>query len=301
MQRKALWASVVVLLLVALAAGQAQQAMEDYLDVYIAQVKPEKRADFDALSKKMALANRENKGDAWVAMETVYGPGDRVTFISTRHSYGETQTGEGAFMQAMEKAFGKPGMDKVFQDYSQCLVSQRNEIRRRRWDLSNAPSDPAALAKLIAETRYLRTVTVHVRPGQAANFESLLKELKTVREKATPNQTVLVSQAVAGQEGTVFYVTSLQTAMAGFDAIPPVQQLLGDWGYEKYLKASAETVADSETVINRFLPEISNAPQEMASLSPDFWIPKPEEPVVAKGKPVKKSVVNASQKTEEKH
>jgi hypothetical protein len=48
-----------VLLLAALAAGQAQ---EQYLDVYIAQVKPEKPAEFDAISRKIAAANRQNKG-----------------------------------------------------------------------------------------------------------------------------------------------------------------------------------------------------------------------------------------------
>ena len=60
--------AVAVVLLAALAAGQAQ---EQYLDVYIVQVKPEKRAEFDAISRKIAAANRQNKGDAWIAMETV--------------------------------------------------------------------------------------------------------------------------------------------------------------------------------------------------------------------------------------
>jgi len=304
MHWKRTWASVVVVLLVALAAGQAQQALDDYLDVYIAQVKPEKRADFDAIAKKIAAANRQNKGDTWLAMETVYGSGDRVSFVSTRHSYGDVETALGSFMQAMEKAYGKPATDKIFQDFNQCLVSQRSEIRRRRWDLSsNAPADSAAYAKMLANTRWLRTMAVHVRAGQLANFEALLKDLKTAREKASPPQTVFVSQAVAGQEGTVFYLTSLQSSLAGFDAIPPMQQLLGDWGYEKLLKASAETIEGSETVINRFLPDLSNTPDQVASLAPDFWIPKPEEPVVAKGKPIKKSVVNAkeSTKVEEKH
>ena len=50
MQRKALWTAIALVLLAAMAAAQAQQTQEDYLDVYTAQVKPEKRADFDALS-----------------------------------------------------------------------------------------------------------------------------------------------------------------------------------------------------------------------------------------------------------
>jgi hypothetical protein len=275
MQRKAIGSVIAFVLLAALAVGQAQQAQESYLDVFTVQVKPDKRADFDAISKKIAAANRQNKGDTWIAMETVYGPGDRVSFVSTRNSYGEVESAMGEFMGALQKTYGKAATDKMFQDVSQCTVSSRSEIRRRRWDLSsNAPSDPAAYAHLLGEARWLRTTMVHVRPGQVATYEAMTKDLKAAREKASPPLTVLVSQAVAGQEGTVFYVTTLQSSLAGFDGIPSMQKTLGDEGYAKFLKANADAVSGTETVINRFLPELSNAPEQVASIAPDFWTPK---------------------------
>src|SRR6266851_5495436 len=197
MQRKAIWTAVAVVLLAVLAVGQAQQAQESYLDVFTVQVKPEKRADFDAVSRKIAVANRENKGDTWLAMETTYGPGNRVTFISTRNSYGEVETAMGTFMEALQKTYGRAATDKMFQELNQCTLSSRSEIRRRRWDLSsNAPSDPAAFAKLLADSRWLRTNAVHVRPGHNNGFEAILKDLKAARDKASPPQTMLVSQAV---------------------------------------------------------------------------------------------------------
>jgi hypothetical protein len=282
MKRKALGTAVAVVLLAALAAGQSQ---EQYLDVDTVQVKPEKRAEFDALTKKFVAANRQNKGDVWITMETLYGPGNRVTFISTRQTYGDAEKANDAFYEALLKAYGKAGTDKLFQDYNQCTISSRNEFRRRRWDLSsNAPTDAAGIAKLVGGARYLRTNIVHVRPGQVAAFEAQLKDLKTAREKASPPQTVLVSQAVAGQEGTVFYVTSLQPALAAFDSIPTAQQLLGEEGYAKFLKTSAEVVSNTETVINRLVPELSNAPQEVAAVAPDFWTPKPMVAKTATGK-----------------
>jgi hypothetical protein len=272
MKRKALWTTFAVVLLAALATGQAQ---EQYLDVYIAQVKPEKRADFDAISKKIVAANRQNKGDSWIAMETVYGRGDRVTFTSMRSSYADADKGSEIFNQALQKSYGKDSAEKMMHDFDQCLSSSRGEFRRRRWDLSsNAPADAAAMAKMLGNTRFLRTTAVHVRPGQVATFEALLKDLKTAREKASPPQTALVSQAVAGQEGTVFYVTSLQNSMAGFDAIPTMPQMLGDEGYAKFLKTNAEVVENTETVINHFLPELSNAPEDVVAAAPDYWRPK---------------------------
>jgi len=133
MQRKAVWASIVVVLFGVLLVAQAQ---ESYLDVYVVQVKPEKRADFDAISKKIAAANRQNGGDSWLAMETVYGPGNRVTFVSTRQSYGEIEKATGTFYEALQKTYGKAPTEKMLADFSQCLESSRSEIRRRRWDLN---------------------------------------------------------------------------------------------------------------------------------------------------------------------
>ena len=63
--RRALWALSVV---VCLAAPVAVQAQGDYLDVYTVKVKPEKLADFQALTKKWADANRRYDGDRWLAL-----------------------------------------------------------------------------------------------------------------------------------------------------------------------------------------------------------------------------------------
>lgn len=299
MKWRALGTAVVVVLLSALALSQAA---DQYLDVYIAQVKPEKRADFDAIGKKMVAANRQNHGDNWITMETAYGPGNRITFVSTRNSYAETETGGDAFNAAVQKAFGKAGTDKLFQDYSQCIASYRNELRRRRWDLSsNAPADAAAEAKMVGNTRWLRTTAVHVRAGRADEFEALLKDVKAAREKASPSVTTLVSQAVAGQEGTVYYITTLENSMAGFDSIPSLQKALGDEGYAKFLKTSADVVERVETAINHFLPELSNPPEQVMAAAPDYWNPKPM--VAAKGKTKTGEMVNAAEKgkTEEKN
>lgn len=291
MKRKSVWTAVVVVLLAVLAVGQ-----EQYLDVYTAQVKPEKRADFDAITKKMVAANRQN-GDAWMTMETVYGPGNRVTFISMRSSYGDVEKGMGAFEGALAKSLGPAGVQKLFQDFSQTVVSTRNELRRRRWDLSsNAPSDPAAQMKMLGESRWLRTSIVHVKAGQGAAFEGLLKDIKAAREKSNPPQTSLVSQAVAGQEGTVYYITVLTSSLGGFDKVATAQQLLGDEGYAKYLKTIADTVETGETVINRFLPELSNPLADVVAAAPDYWNPKPMVAAKAKAKEV---VVDAAEKTKQ--
>src|SRR6266851_3692677 len=79
--RRALWALAVV---VCLAAPIAVQAQGDYLDVYIVKVKPEKLADFQALTKKWADANRRYNGDRWLALQALYGEGNVYQFTRTR-------------------------------------------------------------------------------------------------------------------------------------------------------------------------------------------------------------------------
>ena len=271
--RKALWALAVSVWLAMPALAQLQ---EGYLDVFIADVKPEKRAEFDAINKKMVDANRRHKGDTWVAMETIYGKGNRVTFISTRRNYAEAEKGYGLFMGAISKAFGREGGAQLLQDFNNCVASTQGEMRRRRWDLSsNPPSDDAALASLVGKARWARTVVVHVRPGQILNFEAEVKEVKAAQEKATPPVTTLISQADSGQHGTVFYITTLLSSLEDYDAITPLPRLLGEKGYQKFLSAGSETVQSTEIMINHFSPELSNPPEEIASVSPDFWRPKP--------------------------
>lgn len=273
MLRRAIWALVVAVFLAIPASVQAQG---DYLDVYRAKVKPEKTADFYALTKKWVDANRQFNGDRWLAMETVYGEGGVYQFVSTRHDYADLDKINEAVMAAIGKAFGKDA-EKIMQDYSSCLASERTEFRRRRWDLSRkVPADAAAYAKLIGSSRFLRTTAVHIRPGHIAEFEALLKDIKAVAEKNPNTQPVFVSQVIEGTKGTTFYVTGLRSSMAGFDNNPTTRDLLGEEGYKKFLQVNAEAVEEADSTLLRFSPELSNPPDDVAAVAPDFWHPKPK-------------------------
>jgi hypothetical protein len=272
MWQRAFWALVV---LVSLAMPAVVQAQESYIDAYIVKVKPEKTAEFTALTKKWVAANRENNGDRWVTAETVYGEGDVYVFTSARQSYAEIDKGNESMMAAVSKAYGMEGMGKLMQDYSSCLVWSRNELRRRRWDLSRkAPADAAAFAKLIGQSRVLRTVAVHVRNGHQMEFEALLKDQKVAAEKMASTQPVLVSQAVEGNKGLVYYITTFRSSLGGFDNNPTTKDVLGEEGYRKFLQVNAEAVEEPIFTLYRFNAELSNPPDDIAAAAPDFWHPK---------------------------
>jgi hypothetical protein len=292
--RKALWALAVV---VCLAAPVAVQAQGDYLDVFIVKVKPEKVADFQALTKKWADANRRYNGDRWLAQEALYGEGNIYTFTSVRKDYADVDQSMEASMQAVNKAFGKEAALKIEQDFNNCLVWSRSELRRRRWDLSRkAPKDADGYAKLIGESRLLRTVAVHIRPGHVDDFEALLKDMKEAGEKNPNTQPVLVSQVIEGAKGTTFYVTTLRSSMGGFDHNLTTRELLGDEGYKKFQQINADAVEVAESTLFRFNPDLSNPPEEIAQVASDFWHPKAV--VAAASKPKPKSTVEPAAEKE---
>jgi hypothetical protein len=272
--RKALWAFTVVAGLLTPMAVRAQ-GDHDYLDVYIVKVKPEKIAEFEALNKKWADANRRFHGDTWLALESVYGEGNVYQFTSTRKDYAEVQTVEDLQMAALTKAFGKQAALKMDQDFQNCLVWSRAELRRRRWDLSRKPPAEAdAYSKLIGESRYLRTTAVHIRAGHVADFEALLKDLKEAGERNPNTAPVFISQVVEGGKGTTFYVSTLRSSLGGFDRNPTTREILGDEGYKKYLQTNADIVETTESTLYRFSPELSNPPEEVAKVAANFWRPK---------------------------
>ncbi len=274
MWRRVTGAVLFAVLTAVLALGQEQSG---YLDVYIGHVKPEKRVEFDAAVKKMTEANRRNKGDTWIALETLYGELNTVRFVSTRASYDEAEKAFAAFMGALGKAYGPAGGAKLFQDFSGSVESGRSELRRRRWDLSyNPPSDPAAGMRAVGNARWIRTVIVHVRPGHADEFEALLKDLNAASQRTNQPGMRWVSQTVEGGRAGTYYISRLLGSLSELDQTPSLQQMLGAEGYDKFQKVNAEAIASATFEIYRIVPEISNPPAETAAAAPEFWNPKPK-------------------------
>jgi quinol monooxygenase YgiN len=266
------------------AVGLAQQ-QGGYLDVYIARVKPEKRVAFDEVNKKMADANRRHNGDIWLALEVEYGEQNTVIFSSARQSYGDVEKSSEVFEGALKKAFGEAGAKALDQQFSDTLESSRSEIRQRRWDLSyNAPADRAAYMQILGKARWIRSIIVRVRPGHAAEFEAMLKEINAASQKSNAPGMRWVSQVAAGGNPGTYYITRLLTSLAELDQATSLQEMLGEEGYQRFLKMNAEAVAGVEYDLYRVLPELSNLPPEVTAVAPEFWNPKPKAAAASKPK-----------------
>jgi hypothetical protein len=147
---------------------------------------------------------------------------------------------------------------------------------------ANAPADAAAMARLVGEARLVQTSVIRARPGQGARVEEQIRALKAAFEKATPKVPWLVSQAVAGQAGSVYYVTTLRRSLGELDSSPTASQLLGPDGYASYTRALSEAVLSSENYIGRYRPELSNPAATIVAAAPEYWSPAPA--LASKGK-----------------
>ncbi|MBV9612337.1 MAG: hypothetical protein JO091_07685 [Acidobacteriaceae bacterium] len=258
------------------AAPFASAQMDDFLDIYIVRVKPEKRGDYDTFARRIAEANRKAKGDNWIAAEVEYGEGNMLYYISTRKNYAAIDAGSTAFENAIKEAYGPGGMKKMQADMNSAVAGSRSVIRRRRWDLSvNTPKDAEAYSKMVGEARWLRTIRVVVHPDHEVEFEDVVKQVKAAFEQGGTEWPLFISQNVAGEPGVVYYITTLQPSLAAFDSAPTLPKLMGEKAFLKWQKGASETEITAETTLMRFLPEQSNPPEAIVNVAPEFWKPKP--------------------------
>jgi hypothetical protein len=252
-------------------------AQGKFLDVVVVQVRGDQTVLFDALARKMADANRKakDKGDFWIAYQDYYGTSGRTYFVAPRAKLDDVTQAEGKFLGAIKEYTGI-APDKFFADFARTQADSRTELNTRRWDLSyNVPKDPAEMINLTASVRFIRLVTLSVKPGRTPAVEKQLAGLKEAMENASVKVPGFVSQSFAGSPGVVFRLAGFASSLAEFENRPTAQTVLGESGYDAFSRASAENLDAVEYRILRVVPEWSNPPKEVADADPAFWRPKP--------------------------
>jgi hypothetical protein len=289
-RRAICWISFALLMGIILPLGaQAQGMMDGYLDDFVVHVKGN-CAQYGDLVKRLVTANR-NGGDNWIALQGTYGDSSVVRFVATRNSYGDIETAQGKFMGALIKAEGSEAAAmKLFGQLGACSDSTQGVLRARRWDLSTGkPADAAAYASVIGNARWIRVITVHVKPGMAGRFEAEVKKVNAAAAKSDPNGSSWVSVSVAGDNGVTYYISQLRTSLAAFDGVPSMQKMMGDSDFAEFQKTIADVVTRTDTAIYQISPSMSNPPEDVVAVAPNFWRPKPPAPKKAATAAPKKS------------
>ena len=247
------------------------QSTTDYLDTTRVQVRGDKTKDFEDAIKKLAEVNRKYKGDNWIALSTEYGEFGGYTFSSPRSNLAAVETGMSAFQKALKEGLGPMG-DKLMRDISADSASGYNQLRHRRWDLSvNKPED---LMTMIAGTRWIRLLTVNLKPGRAMEYAEAWKPFMSELQKVTPATPILVSEASTGTPA--MFIGVYYKSFADMDAANEgVTKALQSAAYQRLTKVTQDAVNSSRWEIMKIRPELSCAPEEVVKVDPAFWKPKP--------------------------
>lgn len=257
----------------ALFAASAAAQLPKYLDIFTVKINPEKYGDFMAGAKKIADANRRHQGDYFLAWAVEYGE-PAIMFVSPRNELGEVERAMDMFRKAAGKAFGA-GAEKVMYELIGSSREAHGEIRLYRWDLTrHAPAGQEEIARTVGAARWVRTITLRVKPEGRGDFEALMTETKAAMEKADP-EPVFISESYIGQEGSAFYVTHMAPSLSELDKRPAPHQMLGEENYRDFMKRLGANVISTRITLARAVPELSNPPEPVVNVSRDFWTPKP--------------------------
>jgi len=258
----------------ALAAGSALAQPAGLLDIYKVKVKRDKTLEFESAIRKLADINRK-KGDRWIAYSTEYGDSGTVYFSSRRAGYGDIENGMGAMMAAVQEAVGPSGMARMFADLDSMTLWGMGELRRRRADLSvNSPGSDEEISRLVATSRWIRTIRIDVKPGRMPDFIDAWKPWQAELGRVEPKAPVLVSVTESGPPALVvaLYYKSLKDVDEAYNG---VQKALASDTYRSYSRAVADLVSATNWEIHRIRPELSNPPDAILNADPAFWKPKP--------------------------
>lgn len=258
--------------LLAAVSGLAQQGAGEYLDTLKVKVRPDRIREYEASVKKLVDINRK-AGDRWVAYSTEFGDLGTFYFSSRREKMADIETGFANFEKAGKEFLGT-AFPKFMGDLMAMSLSTTAELRRRRWDLSvNAPASSEDRMKLVATSRWIRTIRLEVKPGRMPEFIAAWKPWQEELARVDPRVSAWVSTTNSGAPALV--AGTYFKTLGELDELDPlVGKAFGSQVYRDFMKASAELISSSQWEFHRLRPELSCVPDEFAALDPDFWRPK---------------------------
>jgi hypothetical protein len=184
-----------------------------------------------------------------------------------------------AAIEESEAVFDKaPELGTLDAADAELRSSSRSFIAIYRGDLSYGV-DKINLPKC----RYFTINTIRLRGGQEQEFTDLAKMVIAALEKAGDSQGVATYQVISGAPNGTFMLFEPTESLKSMDSAPQRQmamaQALGDSGQKRLAKATADTIANEESVLFRIDPKMSLVAPEFAAQDPDFWSPKPTKAV----------------------
>jgi len=249
---------------------------QNLISVTTVTVKPEKRQAFDALAAKLADLNRRHGGGNPIAMEPYYGPRHTIRFVSFYGTAAELEAARGQLTGALSKGLGEEGARRLWDQLNATLESTYVELRRRAPALSHRmPEDRAGQMKLLGQSRFLWVRTNVLKSGVVSDFSELQKRMKDAMQKAGDPEPLAVSSSLTGT--TTYYWIRYLKSLADLDRFAKfsLSAAMSADAYREWSRRRGGMTLARDTEIVRFIPQLSNPPEEVVQADPTFWKPQP--------------------------
>ncbi|HVT17820.1 MAG TPA: hypothetical protein VHQ90_16780 [Thermoanaerobaculia bacterium] len=109
--------------------------------------------------------------------------------------------------------------------------------------------------------QFVQLLTIHAKPDGAVDFEAFVKKVNAAAERVGQNQRTVLYQVAAGGPGYTYMIATYFDKWAENDAVLSVPEILmkalGDVEGGKALRAGRASIASTEAVVYRLLPDLS--------------------------------------------
>ena len=130
----------------------------------------------------------------------------------------------------------------------------------------------------VAEMRYFEVETIRLRPGHDKDWEDLVALYKATAEKIKLDEHDIFFEARYGAPAGTVYIFTPRKSLADLDtamgAGKAFQEALGPDGQKKWAQLIEAAIANDNTTLVRFSPEMSYPLDAWVKADPGFWKPK---------------------------
>lgn len=259
---------------VVLAAAPCAQAQKQdsksgpskYIYLSSVSVKPGMMGQFRKLQEEEDVALREAKAPGhFMTMEQITGSGLLVTLYGF-DSFADMQK---VHEQVWSNAQLAATLRRDNSEEGALTKGEHDSIYMFRKDLS-LHTEPS-----LEDMRFMRLWLVHVKPGHAAEFESIAKtEMKALASRGDVHWAVFEKMYGVGSDDTFLVATPLKslgeldTMIAGR---AKMRDLVGEGLVQLVRSAESKSISSSEEDLFVFAPRMSYVPDSWVEASPDFW------------------------------
>jgi hypothetical protein len=236
-----------ILTLSALAAIAAlAQDMKPEMDVVQSyKIKPEMRADFEALQKEISDAYKKAGVPSRIVFQNVLGDLTDYTVVSPIPGFAELDK-----PSPVQRALGEETYNKLMRRAGAMVTEIHREVAVSRPDLSIITNNemPGAIS-----------LVVEIQPasGRRAELEQIIKTELLPAFKKIGTKQLWVEDVIFGGQGGAMVVIMPMSKMADFDAGPPLVRALGADKAQMLEMRMAPLVASERYSVYKMRPELS--------------------------------------------